>query len=75
MSDDFDPNAFVPLGVATILDALERVTPSLDPRDRDTLAFNVLLNALGTVLERIREDDPEEHRVHLAMAQAILRDS
>ncbi|TNC70893.1 hypothetical protein [Rubellimicrobium roseum] len=74
MSQDRELAALLPAGLDLVLEALDRVTAMADDSDRDTLAFNILVNALATVLERLRAEDPEEHRVHLAMAQALLRD-
>jgi hypothetical protein len=72
---DDDQGALSPDDVEAVLAAVDRITASLGPVDRETLSFNVLVNALGTVIERIRSTDPGLAPAYIAAAQAMLEDS
>ena len=68
---DFDD--LLPATVAAILDAVAESDRSLQNGETDNFAFNVLLNALCTVLEAIRINAPDQYDTYLAMAVMTLR--
>ena len=75
MLDDRDPASLSPEDVEEVLAALDRLAPSLAPESRETFAFNVLVIALGTVIERIRQSEPDLVPTYLAAAQVMLADA
>ena len=75
MLDDHDPASLSPEDVEAVLAALDRLAPGLAPENRETFAFNVLVNALGAVLERIRQSEPDLVPTYLAAAQVMLDDA
>lgn len=74
MIHDPDVNDQLPGVVTDVLDAIDKALPEMAVADRDTFAFNVLVNALATVLERVRGDRPEQLAAYRTAAQALLED-
>ena len=74
MVHDLDPITRLPDSVAVILKALDEHVATLDGAEQDNLAFNVLVNALSTVLERIRVTHPEQFEAYREMAQLMLKE-
>ena len=75
MLDDCGPTSLSPEDVEAVFATLNRLSPGLDPADREGFAFNVLLNALGGVIERIRLSEPDLVPAYVTAAQAMLQDS
>jgi DNA replication initiation complex subunit (GINS family) len=73
--DDRDPASLSPEDVAAVLATLDRLGPALGPADRETFAFNVLVNALSTVIERIRLSEPDLVATYVAAARSMLQDT
>ena len=72
MLDDAHPSDLALEDVEAVLAAVDRLAPQ---PDSETFAFNLLINALGTVLERIRLSEPELVPTYLAAAHAMLEDA
>jgi amino-acid N-acetyltransferase len=72
MVDDADPSDLSPEDVEAVLAAIDRLASQ---PNSETFAFNLLVNALGTVLERIRLSEPELAPTYLAAAHAMLEDA
>jgi hypothetical protein len=75
MLDDRDHDGLSPDDVEAVLAALDRLAPSLASEDRDTFAFNVLVNALSTVIERVRRSELDLVPSYIAAAQVLLDDA
>ncbi len=73
--DDFEPDFLSPEDLEAVLAALDRLAPGLAPENREAFAFNVLVNALGTVFERIRQSEPDLVPTYVAAAQVMLDDA
>ena len=54
---------------------LDCLAPALGPVDRENFAFNVLTNALGSIIERIRPSDPALVPAYITAVQAMLQDA
>jgi hypothetical protein len=75
MLDDRDFASLAPEDVEEVLAMLDRLAPGLALDKRDTFAFNVLVNALSTVIERIGQSEPGLGRTYVAAAQVMLDDA
>ena len=60
-------------GVIRVLKDVYSTDPSLEPERQDQLAFNVLLNALCSVLENIRAKSPDQYPTYLGMSLLTLQ--
>ena len=60
-------------GVVQVLRDVYSPDFAVAPDDRDQFAFNVMLNALCSVLEKIRAADPDEYRTYLELSLLSLR--
>ena len=74
MLDDRDPASLSPDDVEAVLAAVDRLTPALHSADREVFAFNLLVNALGSVIERMRLSEPEVVPIYVTAAQVMLQD-
>jgi len=63
-----------PTGVAAVFAAIDETASCLGRSDQDNFAFNVLVNALATVLESIRANRPDELPMYQGIARAMLSD-
>jgi hypothetical protein len=60
--------------VAASLETAAEHDRSLRNGETDNFGFNVLLNALCTVLQAIRTNEPHHHHTYFSMAVMVLRD-
>lgn len=60
-------------GVVRVLQDVYSQTPGPKPDQQDQFAFDVLLNALCSVLENIRAKSPDEYRTYLDMSLTTLK--
>lgn len=63
----------LPATVSAVLEAVAERDRSLQSGETENFAFNVLLNALCTVLESIRTNAPDQYDTYVAMAVMTLR--
>ena len=75
MLDDRDPASLSPEDVEAVLAALDRLALPVDPVDRTSFSFNLLMSALGSVIERVRLSDPDLVPTYIAAAQVMLDDA
>ncbi|TNC50534.1 hypothetical protein FHG66_08580 [Rubellimicrobium rubrum] len=59
--------------VVRVLQDVYSQTPGPKPDQQDQFAFDVLLNALCSVLENIRAKSPDEYRTYLGMSLTTLK--
>ncbi len=59
-------------GVIRVLQDVYSETPGLEPDQQDQFAFDVVLNALCSVLENIRAKSPDQYPTYLGMALMTL---
>lgn len=74
MSETTDLGDLIADSLGPLLDRLCADAERLVPERRQEFAVNVLLNALLSVLETVREEGPERYESYLRMLLLMLRD-